>query len=538
MERDAMQVLYVVEFDVRVVAPVDGFDAALTSVVAWLNASADQEITTEALSDSGAVDLRRNRVTKAARSATWEVVGTDIAKALRVEVRDTGDDSTPAFVTRLTLGQLDGRTTLRISMARESSPTWLSPSAPAILHQPGVIRSFLGDERISLAIVGQVQDGRYLPVRSAPEVETLVDAIRNPARLPILLVHTRTLPALEFARAAAGKLVGLVRVVTLDYRAARLLDEVQPGYSPRPASALLIWSDPEAPRVPIDESLVNADEPETLRALLMRLLAPVSVLARGLDTAYRVARRAELAELDRAARARTAQAVSDGNVAAQLDALQDEAKTARENAEGWEEAALAEARRADGLQATAERVPGLEAQVEQLLVALQNAQSPAAVASSTVDPWSSVPQLAVGDIESAQNLYLHLEDTTERRIVFTDHAATTWKKSDYPFPDEMTECLVKLARVAHALYDGTDRSIGHLDTWIRDEFDLRVALQDDTIEKNAKLRDFEYERETHRRTPHVKVRDYTAPSQVGRIHFALDSDGRRLIVDHVGLKLY
>ena len=61
---------------------------------------------------------------------------------------------------------------------------------------------------------------------------------------------------------------------------------------------------------------------------------------------------------------------------------------------------------------------------------------------------------------------------------------------------------------------------------------------DDTIEKNSKLRDFSYDGASHNRTPHVKVRDYAPASQVGRIHFALDSDNARLIVDHVGLKLY
>lgn len=64
------------------------------------------------------------------------------------------------------------------------------------------------------------------------------------------------------------------------------------------------------------------------------------------------------------------------------------------------------------------------------------------------------------------------------------------------------------------------------------------AVQPDTIRKNKALRWFEYEGERYDQQPHVKVRDAVKPNEVGRIHFALDKVGRRVIVNHVALKLY
>lgn len=533
-----MQVLYVVDFDLQ---PRHSggypYAAALTSVASWLSHAAARQVEVDELKSGGRLELRPYKA-GARRTATWEAIDAPAAQAIRVEVRDEDKDSGAVFVTRLTLGKIGPETTVRISLARESSPTWLSPASPADLRQPGIVRSLLDNEDIELSISGQRQDGRYLQVRTDDEVSTLIAAVRNSARLPILLVHTRTLPAQAVSGLVAKKLVGLVRVVTLDYRASRVLDEGLPGYAPPHSGARLIWSDPGAPTVPVEDSRVNAEDPEPLRAYLMRLLAPVSVLARGLDRAYREARRADIAQKDRDARARTQQALSGGDASEQLKALQAELEAARASADEWQQLASDEEQRANRFQVEAAKAPALEEQVDQLLIALRAMPDITVEDEATDDPWSVLPPLVTGSVDSAQNLFLYLEDAASSHIVFTERAASSWKKSKYPFPEEMAECLAKLARAAMSLYDGADRSFPHLDTWMRDEFDLRVALQDDTIEKNSKLRDFSYDDASHNRTPHVKVRDYAPPSQVGRIHFALDADNVRLIVDHVGLKLY
>lgn len=536
-----MQVLYVVEFELAShgsgVAPEH---AALESVASWLSYRSAEHVSSDALRVGGRLELTSDANHPGLqRVATWIVVGEGDPWALRLEIRDEDENTGSVFLTRLTVGQVDGLSTARISMARESSPTWLSPSPPADLRQPGVVQELMRNDSIGLAIAGQKQDGRYIQVRSDDEVAAVVAAIENPARLPLLLVHTRTLPALAAARIVANKLVGLVRVVTLDYRASRLVEEARPGYAPPYAGARLIWSDPAAPTVSIDASTLDAEDPDLLRSHLMRMLAPLSVLARGLDHAFRRARRVEIFRQQHAARARSEKALSTGDPEERLKALEDEIVATRANADEWEELASEEEERANRFHAEAEKVPALEEQVAQLLVALRAVpKSESQDSEHEDDPWQTYPALSVGDADSASSLFLHLEDISSSRIIFTERAATTWKKSKYPYPEEMAECLIKLARVAVTLYDGSHKAIPYLDDWIRDEFDLKVALQDDTIEKNSNLRSFTDSGKSYDRTPHVKVRDHTAPSQVGRIHFALDSEEGRLIVDHVGLKLY
>lgn len=509
-----MQVIYAVEFSVAPRhADTDPHRATLNSVISWLAFLAQRELDGRLLESSGDMALSPNLV-GASRTAVWEVAGTHETKAVRVEIRDGGPDSGTSFVTRVTVGQSHTVTTVRVSMARESSPIWLSPAPATDIRQPGIVRSLLENDQIILSIAGQEQDARYIQVRADSEVRALASAIQKPTRLPILLVHTRTLPALAMARQVAGKLVGLVRVVTLDYRASRALDVELPGYAPPRAGARLIWSDPSARSIMFDDSRVNADDPDILRSDLMRLLAPLSVLARGLDHAYREARRAEIVDRDRAARARADQAAAEGNLVAEAAALRAEVSAARASAEEWQRLATDEEQRADRLQAQAEKVPDLEAQIEQLTVALH--AIPAFSEKDDrgeTDPWGGLPELVSGDSDSAEDLFLHLEDASSGHIAFTDRAASTWKKCKYPFPGEMTQCLVKLAHMAAALYDGTERSYPHLDTWIRDEFDLKVSLQDDTIEKNSKMRYFNFDGAIYDRTPHVKVRDHAPPTQ-------------------------
>ncbi|MGB7962483.1 MAG: hypothetical protein WCF12_05925 [Propionicimonas sp.] len=97
----------------------------------------------------------------------------------------------------------------------------------------------------------------------------------------------------------------------------------------------------------------------------------------------------------------------------------------------------------------------------------------------------------------------------------------------------MRESLVKLARVSAAIYSGGDLAIGHLDTWVRENFDLRISLQDDEMPR--KFRTFRLEGVSYDRTPHIKVNDGVAPWACGRVYFALDRLNSRVIVDHVGV---
>lgn len=532
-----MQLLYAVEFEVRSASADENgaYGAALSSLTDWLDRHSEEGFRVDRFSTDGRAELRENHGSP--REALWDRLDTGTSRALRVHVWDH-PSSDVSLETRVTIGLLAGAVTVRVSMGQRSSSGWLSPTRPAQLHQPGVVGNLVNNELITLRVNGQIQDGRFLQVRSEPEVRTLAASILTSTRLPVLLLHTRSLPARDSAWAVATKLVGLVRVVTLDLAASRLLEGLAPGFAPPLAGGRLIWSDPKAATVVVPADVVNGTDKDAIRGELMGLLAPVSVLVRGRDIAYTAVRRDVTAQREAAARALAEQAADRGDSAAQVEALEVALQAMSVDVHTWQELAQEQQDRADRYQEEAGRVPALAAQVESLKYALSQAgaSSPSPVDES--DPLLDAPLLVTGDGKSAENLALHLEDVSGGRLVFTPRAAKVWKKSGYPHPVEMTESTIKLAQVAIRLYDGHEHTIPHLDTWINEEFGLKVALQDDTIQKSPGIRWFQFEGDTLDRTPHVKVRDHTSPNQVGRIHFALNPKRGRIVVDHIGLKLY
>lgn len=151
------------------------------------------------------------------------------------------------FVTRVTVGHSERGATVRVSMAREVTSSGLTPSGAVQVLQPGLLPKLVEDARLDVRVAGQAQDGRYLQVRLPEQVELLAESLASENRLPVLLVHTRTVEAQAAARRAAGRLIGLVRVVTLDYRSVQRLRELQPALIVPYARALLVWADMGAP---------------------------------------------------------------------------------------------------------------------------------------------------------------------------------------------------------------------------------------------------------------------------------------------------
>src|SRR5690606_37450721 len=124
--------------------------------------------------------------------------------------------------------------------------------------------------------------------------------------------------------------------------------------------------------------------------------------------------------------------------------------------------------------------------------------------------FNDAPTLIAGDVDSLDAVIAHLENCCEGRIAFTLSARTSWKKADhYPTPDQMRTALIKLATVARDLYDGSDRTIGHLDRWVRETYDLKISLQDDQMPRA--FRNFTLDGEKYDRTPLVKVNDGVPP---------------------------
>ncbi|MBE9925521.1 hypothetical protein G8C93_06405 [Cellulosimicrobium cellulans] len=466
----------------------------------------------------------------ARKYAEWSYVSASSDWATRAEVRTVASNG-HEFVARVTIGRQMDTLRARVSLARETGATRLVPTQDAEVRQPRVISDLVRHPRLRVRVAGQgFQDGRYIQARGASEVEVVAQILREQERLPVLLVHTRTEEALLSVKRAAGGLVGLVRVVTLDLRSARILYSLESRAEVPYAGGLLVWADIEAPAVMVDASIVNDRDSDALRTLLMRQVAPLSVLARGVDETYRSVQRSAQSARSSEAAERTAAAVESGSQSEIVVALKQERDRAIEAEqfaiEQWE---LAETRAA----AVAKEAARWKAEAEQQRVAAHYVMSGAVQAEALT--WDNAPKLTVGDAGTLESLCQHLEQASQGRILFTANATAAWRKADrYATPDEMRTGLVKLAQVAYELYDGQGRSVGHVDTWVRENFDLKIALQDDAMPKS--FRRFDFDNKRYDRTPHVKVNDGVPHHECGRVYFALDKENQRLIVDHVGLK--
>ncbi|KRF44600.1 hypothetical protein ASH01_11450 [Terrabacter sp. Soil811] len=532
-----MHLLYVVDFDAEPASQdVSAFDLLAGHVAAWLSRGSTVSVNEADLTVSGSVVLPPAELASPAdveRTAAWEVLAAPDDRALRVSVQHPLASGVE-LTTRVTVSEVCGRTAFRVGMSREFSGGALTPVRDTSVFQPGVVRAAAMDEQLVLRIGGQRIDERFAMVRSAEEACELVAALRDPARLPVLLVHLRTLAGRDAAFVASRKLIGLVRVVTLNYTTREAVEAAIPGLLVPFGGAQLVWSDLGASGISVSSVQIQKAGREVLRDALMPRLAPVSALARGTDEGWRQARRAaqRAARMDADARLRLAQEAAD--VGAQSEALEEKVRLLE--AELADTQALAEAysAEADDLRALARSAEDLRAQVEYWRGQYLAQYAPEGDAD--VDPWEQIPDLVAAT--DPTDTFLALTDASESRIVFTEAAERSWKRISYPHPDDMTAALTALARAAHKLYSEDAGPMGHVDEWFKTGFGLNISTADDTIEKNKAMRYFDFADKRRDQTPHVKVRDAVKPNEVGRIHFAFDKDGCRLIVNHVALKLY
>jgi hypothetical protein len=113
----------------------------------------------------------------------------------------------------------------------------------------------------------------------------------------------------------------------------------------------------------------------------------------------------------------------------------------------------------------------------------------------------------------------------------TERALRCARENSYPWPARTWDFLDRLSRAADA-YNARGGAVGdRLADWAI-QFELDIALTDVTY-TNTK---FEFEARELDRLPHVKIDDAVAPSEVGRIYFAIDSARGRFVVDWFGVK--
>lgn len=127
-----------------------------------------------------------------------------------------------------------------------------------------------------------------------------------------------------------------------------------------------------------------------------------------------------------------------------------------------------------------------------------------------------------------------LRELSSPAFAVTDRAFGCAQRNSYRRPEDMFAALVGLERVARAYHEGDGRLGVKFVEEAKRIGDIRVARQDSSYK--PKQRRFEFEGEVLDRLPHVKVDDHTAPTEVGRIYFAIDSANSRIVVDWFGVK--
>jgi hypothetical protein len=96
----------------------------------------------------------------------------------------------------------------------------------------------------------------------------------------------------------------------------------------------------------------------------------------------------------------------------------------------------------------------------------------------------------------------------------------------------MWRSLRALERIGR-LYNEMGAELGvRFDQFAAEQEGLTIALKDRSYENCW----FEYDGDWYERVPHVKIDDAKSPNEAGRIYFALDSEGKRIIVDWFGTK--
>ncbi|WP_432572179.1 hypothetical protein [Kineococcus sp. SYSU DK005] len=527
-----MQVQYVVDLDVRLpAAPTStaAHAALLRHVQQWLEFAHRDVPDLAALPADGSTALHRREdvagadpawsVAAGPRQLSWRRVGTADAFAQRIDLRAPVPGGRATHVTGVTLSADRRRevAVLRVVTGRESHQGWLAPAPSAFLRRPAVVRRVVQDPGLHVSVAGQRVDGRRTDVKLPLETAVLIDALGQPARLPVLLIAP-TLPGhLAFADAAALELPGLATVVCVrSLPALTLLARRHPQLELTPGAARLAWpglGDFEHPLLPAAQ-LASTPAPDLVDELI-RTIAPLSVVARGVDVPYRRAERAERALGRVALTARLTAAEAAGDTAGTIEVLKEQLVQARGENEQW-----------------LEEVHRLEGQVADLTAALGRVHRAPGEQCPEPPAWESAPPLTPDD---ADPLLDFLERRSERRLRFTADVARTWRKSRYAHPQLMREALIKLGRASVAFAETQGSMNARLGEWFRDEHGLEVATTDLKLKESGRARfDFEGFRGLDG-VPHVKLGDAKSWRECGRIYFAYQSEPARFVVHHVGL---
>ncbi|KPN16320.1 hypothetical protein [Arthrobacter sp. Edens01] len=537
-----MELLYVVELEVQ---GDDNYNRVLRHLAGWLSNSS-KTLLAEALDESGQQELAPAHINgrTVSRRGEWQVVSNDQTRALKLVVQQTAETGLN-LTTRVTVGTAGERTRFRIGIGRAATHTSLMPVSSTDVYQPDILRRLDQDPALALYSAGQRVEGRYLQIKTLAEAQAVSEVLPLPNRLPTVLVHVRSPESWDVARTLSKKLLGLARTLTLNFATSQAIAAAHSGAAVPFGGLTLVW-----PALAANPMVIGAAEirdlgrDEILRSLTRRL-GSIAALSHGRDKIWATVKQADseahMREL--LLQAETARDRSDHR--GEIDALKRQVAVLQaSNAELVEigEDAM------QSLDSISAQLTARDADLEKALLEAKTWRESyeGVVTNNTgtilVDPWTQIPTLTPR--HNPEETFTAITDAAMDHIVFTDRAHKSWQDIDYPEPDDMTVKLVRLAQAAVALYSGTEQNMPKLDAWFKNEHNLTVALTDQTISKwNGKqmrwLNSFEFDGRTGLdATPHVKVKDAVKLNECGRIHFALEQEKYRLVVQHVGIKTY
>ncbi|MFF9062389.1 hypothetical protein ACF09K_27405 [Streptomyces sp. NPDC014882] len=531
-----MQVLYAVSFDVQDVRsaqePGHVLGRLRHHLAEWLGDRGRIQAPSAAeLDRAGRAVLVGKYPGHGERNLSWSVAGDERTRALRMTIHQPLSDGPAQFVTRVTVSQSEeGGGGLRVVMGREIPDGWIAPVQDPRLRRPHLLRAVLADEDLDVRVLGQRATGRYERIREEGHAGVLLESLELSTRLPILLVHPRDPAGWNAAAEASGQLAGLAQVVTLNYVTAQAVRRVHEQVAVPSGGARLVW-----PNLGLEHPAYSREEVSQasfVESRLMPSLAHLSVIARGSDTAWERARQASYRAGARRAAEQLARAQAAGDRTAELQALKERTQQLEEDARSWEDMAQTCMEERDKAQSEAAAAETLRQDRDYWKKLYLDLSKGGTGQTAEFDAWSEIPALGTDALPTFDSLV----KASEKHIVFTAKAARAWKASHYPYPQEMTDQLIALAQAAMDLY-AKPGNIPRLTQWFYDNHGLKYAPNDEKLSKDKDKRYFTFDGKRCDGLPHIKVRDAVSPNEVGRIYFALDSDGKRFIVNHVGLHL-
>jgi hypothetical protein len=175
---------------------------------------------------------------------------------------------------------------------------------------------------------------------------------------------------------------------------------------------------------------------------------------------------------------------------------------------------------------SADRSMSFEEQCEELILHLRE------IAPVTgLDSESGLPDNIGAGWDKVADEVLALVGT---HFILTARALAMLRSNPYPKPHRMLDHLKKLAELARA-YGLVGGNLGMgLSEFAMSNYGIEIALSDGGLSPPEIF----LEGRSLRARPHVKVDDYKTPDRCGRIYFAIDREGLRFVVDHIGLHDY